>query len=201
MQRSLARIFAAGVSALALVGGLALTAPASASHSDRRGLGFTQVVVAPEVYELIAGAGITPEPIAPGIAFPYLDTLATRYPITGYSIANLRIKHAGGVNLSADGSDISLENFWIDLGRLRVSGEVSGSVVGDVGRVDLFKMRLTDRVRYGLVKLKLTGTAAGALNATFGVDAFARGDTFGYATPRPFASIDRATSALRSALR
>jgi hypothetical protein len=33
------------------------------------------------------------------------------------------------------------------------------------------------------VRLTLTTTAAGALNATFGVSAFAENATFGYATP------------------
>lgn len=59
--------------------------------------------------------------------------------------------------------------------------------VGNVGRVDLFKIKLPDRGGLGLVRLTLTSTAAGALNATFGVDAFAENGTFGYATPRPFA--------------
>jgi hypothetical protein len=194
MHRKLFRTLTAALTGVALAaGGVATAGPATASGSDQRGLGYTQVVVAPEVYDLVAGAGITPAPIAPGIAFPYLDTLGTRYAITGFNLANLRIKHAGGVDLSAPGANISLENFWIDLGRLRVSGEVSGTI-GEVGRVDLFKIRLSDRLQYGLVKLKLTNTAAGALNATFGVEAFSGGDTFGYATPRPFASFNSRTA-------
>ncbi|QIG43993.1 hypothetical protein G5V58_15515 [Nocardioides anomalus] len=53
--------------------------------------------------------------------------------------------------------------------------------------MDLFKIRYADRPGLGLVRLTLTDTAAGALDATFGVSAFAQDATFGYATPRPFA--------------
>jgi hypothetical protein len=38
----------------------------------------------------------------------------------------------------------------------------------------------------GLLSLRLTGTAAGALDETFGVSAFAAGDTFGYRHPAGF---------------
>ena len=161
------------------------TAPANAHNKARSGTGFTRVVVAPPVYALVAGAGITPAPLAGARAFPYKDTLAADFPITGYRLANLRIKHSGGLSLTAGAATISLRNFYIDLARGRVSGLVSGTV-GDVGRVDLFKIRATDRPGLGLVRLTLTETAAGALNATFGVSAFAENATFGYATPRPF---------------
>ncbi|WP_370615603.1 hypothetical protein [Mumia sp. Pv 4-285] len=172
---------------VALVAGLGLvaagTAPAEA-HA-RHKTGYTQVVVAPDVYALVAGAGITPAPIEGAKAAPYKDTLAAKFPITGYSLGKLRIKHSGGISLTAGAATISLKNFFIDLGRLRVSGEVSGSI-GDVGRADLFKIGLSDRRDLGVVRLRLTDTAAGALNATFGVEAFSAGDTFGYATPKPF---------------
>ncbi len=189
MRRTLTAIALVVGTALALVG--TAVAPASA-HGAPSGAtrswssGYTQVVVDPDVYALIGSAGITPAPIGGAKAFAFRDTLATQFPITGYSLSSLRIKHSGGVSLSAGSATISLSSFYIDLGRGRVSGEVAGSV-GDVGRVDLFKIRLTDRPSLGLVKLTLTGTAAGALNSTFGVDAFSAGDTFGYATPKPFA--------------
>ena len=148
--------------------------------------GYTQVVVDPAVYALVAGAGITPAPIGGASAAPYADTLAARFPITGFSLFGLRIKHSGGISLTAGAATISLSSFYIDLARQRVSGKVAGSI-GNVGRVDLFKIRSSARPDLGLVRLTLTDTAAGALNATFGVQAFAGGDTFGYETPRPFA--------------
>lgn len=176
---------------LAVVLGVSMTAalgsPAqAASAKSTKTKGYTQVVVAPPVYELIAGAGITPAPVQGAKAGAYKDTIAATFPITGYSLRGLRIKHSGGLNLSAGAATITVSDFNIDLARLRVSGNVNGTV-GNVGRVDLFKVRFSDRRDLGLVKLTLTKTAADALNATFGVNAFAENATFGYATPRPFA--------------
>ena len=160
--------------------------PASAgttSRSGSHGAGYTQVVVAPAVYQLIASAGITPTPVAPATAFPYRGTLAARFPITGVA-APATITHAGGLTLAAGGATITLTDFNIELARLTVSGNVSGSI-GDVGRADLFTLGLSNRPWLGLLSLRLTATAAGALNATFGVSAFSAGDTFGYATVVP----------------
>ncbi|WP_262849560.1 hypothetical protein [Mumia quercus] len=184
-KRAFIRILAAFAAVVGLVAtGVGSPAQAQAQEQKRR-VGYTQVVVAPAVYDLIGSAGITPAAVGGAKAFAYKGTLAARFPITGYSVGKLRIKHSGGISLSAGSANITLRRFNIDLGRLRVSGKVTGSAVGNAGRVDLFKIRLTDRPGLGLVKLQLTGTAAGALNATFGVNAFSAGDTFGYATPRP----------------
>lgn len=187
------RILAVCVAALATIG-LVAASTGSADASSRRQVGYTQVVVAPAVYQLISGAGIAPAAIAPGTAAPFKGTLAARFPITGYSLSNVRIKHAGGISLTAGTSSISLSEFYIDLGRLKVSANVSGSVVGSVGRADLFTIGFSNRYDLGLVRLRLTDTAAGALNATFGVQAFKAGDTFGYATPRPFSSLSGAAN-------
>ncbi len=158
---------------------------ATAGSADRRGsLGYTQVVVAPDVYALIASAGIAPAPVEGAKAFPFKGTLAARFPITGFRVAGLQIRHSGGISLSKDAASIVLKNFNIDLGRQRVSAEVSVAS-GSVGRVDVFKLRSSDRPDLGLVKLTLTSTAASALNATFGATAFAEDATFGYASPRP----------------
>ena len=165
--------------------GLVAAGTGSAEAKTRKQVGYTQVVVAPAVYDLVTGAGISPAPLDGAKAYPYRGTLAANFPITGYTLRNIRIKHSGGISLTAGAATIELRNFYIDLGRGRVSGEVNGTV-GNVGRVDLFKIRSTDRPDLGLVKLTLTDTAAGALNATFGVSAFAENATFGYATPRPF---------------
>jgi hypothetical protein len=165
--------------------GLVAAGTGTAQATTRKQVGYTQVVVAPAVYDLVTGAGISPAPLDGAKAYPYKNTLAANFPITGYTLRNLRIKHSGGISLTAGDATISLRRFNIDLGRLKVSGKVAGSI-GNVGRVDLFKIRRTDRPELGLVKLTLTATAAGALNSTFGVKAFSAGDTFGYASPRPF---------------
>lgn len=172
------------VLALGMATALGAPAQAASKHTGKK-VGYTQVVVAPPVYDLIAGAGITPAPTAGAKAFAYKGTLAARFPITGYRLKGLQIRHSGGLSLTAGASTITVSDFTIDLSRLRVSGKVTGTI-GDVGRVDLFKIRRSDRRDLGAVRLTLTDTAAGALNATFGVDAFAENATFGYATPRPF---------------
>lgn len=184
------KLFTILVAALATVGLTVLPATsanaASAHRHTSHRVGYTQVVVAPAVYDLVTKAGIVPAPVDGAKASAYKGTLAAQFPITGYQFRNVRITHSGGISLTAGSATIALRNFYIDLGRGKVSAEVNGSI-GNVGRVDLFTIGFSNRYDLGLVKLKLTSTAAGALNTTFGVDAFAAGATFGYATPRPFA--------------
>lgn len=187
MKRALAAALVALMTVTGLVATTAAPAAAHGKHHPRAHtqVGFTQVTVAPPVYALVASAGITPAPLAGATAFPTKGTLAARFPITGYRLKQLQIRHSGGLSLTAGAATIALSDFTIDLRRQRVSGVVVGSI-GDVGRVDLFKIRTSDRRDLGALRLTLTDTAAGALNATFGVDAFAEDATFGYATPRPF---------------
>lgn len=183
MRRTMTTVLVTLMTMAGLVAATGTPADAAARHG-RYQIGYTQVVVAPPVYDLIAGAGITPAPLDGAKAAPYKGTLAAKFPITGYRLSILRIKHSGGISLTAGTATIELRNFNIDLLRGYVSAEVKGTI-GDVGRVDLFRIAGSDRPDLGLVRLKLTDTAAGALNTTFGVSAFATGGTFGYATPRP----------------
>jgi len=169
-----------------LTAGVASPAQAKAKSPSKARVGYTQVVVAPKVYQLVDGAGITIAPIKGAKAKPFKKTVAARFPITGYQLDGVRIRHSGGLKLSAGAKQISVRAFNIDLARLRVSGKVNGTI-GNAGRVDLFKIRASNRPGYGLVRLTLTKTGADALNATFGVKAFAENATFGYASPKPFA--------------
>jgi hypothetical protein len=143
MKRALVAIVAGLLAATGLV--TTTTAPASAhgSHHHAR-VGYTQVAVAPAVFDLITSAGITPAPTGGAKAFAYKGTLAARFLITGYRLSGLQIRHSGGISLTAGAATISLADFNIDLARLRVSGVVEGTV-GNVGRVDLFKIRVSDR--------------------------------------------------------
>ncbi len=184
MRLKLLGILTAVMTCTALVTSLGAPAHAeTASRSSSRTFGYTQVTVAPPVYQLIASAGITPTPVAPATAFPYRGTLAARFPITGVA-APATVTHVGGLTLTAGASTITLTDFNIELARLTVSGNVSGSI-GNVGRADLFTLGLSNRPSLGLLSLRLTATSAGALNATFGVSAFSAGETFGYATVVP----------------
>jgi hypothetical protein len=116
--------------------GLVAAGTGTAEAKTRKQVGYTQVVVAPAVYDLVTGAGISPAPLDGAKAYPYKGTLAANFPITGYALRNIRIKHSGGISLTAGAATIELRNFYIDLGRGRVSGEVNGTV-GNVGRMSL----------------------------------------------------------------
>jgi len=177
------RVLLAVVIGFALVGAGTSTANAADSKGSSS-KGSTRVVVAPEVYSLIAGAGIKPAAIEPATARPAGSTLAATFPISKVKLSKLQIKHDGGIKLSAGSAKISLRNFTIDVNKLRVYGRVSGSV-GTVPTAQLFTIERSDRTQYGQLKLVLTSTAAGALNKTFGVTAFSKGATFGYATVKP----------------
>jgi hypothetical protein len=184
MRLKLLGFLTAVMTCTALVASVGSPADAhTASRSSSRTFGYTQVTVAPAVYQLVASAGITPTPVAPATAFPFRGTLAARFPITGVA-APATVTHAGGLTLTAGDATITLADFDIELARLTVSGEVSGSP-GDVGRADLFTLGVSNRPSLGLLSLRLTPTSAGALNATFGVSAFTAGQTFGYATVVP----------------
>ncbi|MDO9377491.1 MAG: hypothetical protein Q7T56_01480 [Nocardioidaceae bacterium] len=170
-------------SALAVGGLVAGAGSSSAADAGTSRLGSTTVVISPKVYRLVAGAGITPATTGQAAARPTRGTLAVDFPIRGFKSSNLRTTHKGGIRLTAPGRSISISKLAVDLGRARVSGRVSGSEVGKVGRVDLFTISRATSDTYGPARLKLTRAAAGALNATFGVEAFAGGDVFAYATP------------------
>jgi hypothetical protein len=178
------RVLLAVVIGFALVGAGTSTAHAADSTKSSSSKGSTRVVVAPEVYSLIAGAGIEPAAIKPATARPAGSTLAATFPISKIKLSKLQVRHEGGIRLSAGSARISLRDFTIDVNKLRVYGKVSGSA-GSVARAQLFTLERSDRTQYGPLKLVLTATSAGALNKTFGVTAFSKGATFGYATVKP----------------
>ncbi len=177
------RVLVAAIASLALVAAGTSTAQASDSRGSSS-KGYTQVIVAPEVYKLISDAGIAPAAIKPATAKPTRGTVAARFPISSVNLSKLRIKHKGGIKLSVGRAKISLRNFTIELNKLRISGAVSGSAV-NADRAPLFTIERSDRPQFGSLKLVLTKTSASALNATFGVSAFSQGATFGYARTKP----------------
>jgi len=181
MTRRILRPIALLLAAFALLSVSALPADAATTTRPGRQLGYTQVTVAPDTLAALTSLGVTPGVVEPG-RLASADPLSVQLPITGYRVSNLRIAHAGGVTLSAGATTVTLTDFNIDLARLRVSGNVAG-----IGRVDLFKIRFSDRFDLGAVKLVLTADAAGALNQAFGTDALTEDFLFGYATPKPFA--------------
>jgi hypothetical protein len=157
-------------------------APASADELD--GKGSTAVVIAPQVYEFLAGAGVEIDPLGSATAAPFMDTVRAKFPITAIRDGGSRIDHSGGLRFSVDGASISTKRFRITLDDGAVSGRVRGSEVGSVGRAPLFTIAATDNPELGAVRLLVTDAAAGAINATFGT-ALTEGDLFAYATPKP----------------
>jgi hypothetical protein len=119
-------------------------------------------------------------PAADGsIAFPiaYGD-LRTR-DLVGFVV------HDGGISLSAGATRLELTRFVIDTRRGILTAKP-----GKGKRIDLLKLDLSnaqvsvdgDRITVGNVPASLTATAASALNATFGVSAFAEDLLLGVAT-------------------
>jgi hypothetical protein len=164
--------------------GLAGVAVTPAFAADDHGQGKTLVAIAPDVYDLLVGAGIAVKPTGDASAAPFMDTVRAKFPITNISDGGDRIDHSGGLRFSTDDVSISTKKFRITLDDGAVSGKVRGSEVGSVGRAPLFTIAATDDPELGAVRLLLTDAAAGAINATFGT-ALEEGDLFGYATPKP----------------
>lgn len=173
MTRSLVRAFTgiAVVAALALTG---LAAPASAQQADK---GNTRVAVAPRVAKIVTNAGIEVNTFGGAKAFGYEGTLAVRFPISGTAGGGDRIKHVGGIRLSAGHASIKLSRFRINLDEGMVSARVNGDA-----RAKVFKIAKSNRPMLGKVRLVFNKTSAGALNATFGVHVFKAGNNFGFAT-------------------
>lgn len=137
----------------------------------------TRVAVRPAVVDLLASAHIMAGPVGDATAFPFRGTVAFRFPVTGTNNAGDVVRHSGGVRLSSGHDEIALRRFRIDLGTSKVSAQVNRA-----GRVTVFTLGSHPNPDLGDVRLKLTGPAARALNSTFGVKAFAKGATFGFAS-------------------
>jgi hypothetical protein len=186
MHYPISRLALSGAAALTAVTLTVPTASATSTYDGHaRNYGHTRVVVAKPVTKLLTGAGIKVAPTGAATARPYRHTVAASFPIRKIRDHKMVFLHRGGLRFSGGGASITTARFTVSLPKLRVTGRVSGSKLGQVGRVVLFTLHKTDRPRLGDAKLELTGTAAKAFNATFGVKAFSKGDTFGYATVSP----------------
>lgn len=166
----------AGLAVAAGVLATGLVAPASASTSAAAAEPRTRVAVAPAVVDLLTSAHIAASPVGHAKAFAFRGTVALRFPVTGTNDAGDVVRHSGGVRLASDDASIALRRFRIDLGEGTVS-----AMVNRAGRVDVFTLGMHGN-RLGDVRLKLTKAAADALNTTFGVKAFGKGATLGFAS-------------------
>lgn len=175
MQRTLARLAILMLTSLGLVAG-GLAATGAAAHHGSQGKGLTRVAIAPAVVELVTSAGIDVSPVGAAHVKMFRGTVALKFPISDIVGNGTRIKHTGGVKLSTHDSKVVLKRFRVNTSRGIVSANYNNSA-----RVDVFRLANSSN-DLGKVKLRLTRTAAKALNQAFAPGAFSGGDTFGYAT-------------------
>lgn len=170
---------------LAAAASLALIAAPGAS-AEKLGGGSTTLALNKGVAKALQSNGVKVAPIAPataggkGIAFPITGgDLSTGKKVSGH------IDHSGGLKLSAGGTNVSLTDFRVVVGK-------KSRLVAKVGKgkltvlsLDLSKAKITkkgeDTVVSGVGAL-LSKAAAGALNAAFKTDLFAKGLVLGKVT-------------------
>jgi PEP-CTERM motif len=178
-----------------VVAGLALLAPFAATSVQAVPIvgGVTQVKLIPAIATAIIGAGVTPS--ATGTGSLDLSTLTFSFPITGGDLSagvipGSTIQHNGsGIKFTAGTISIDIGNFLIDTTSLSISGSVDsvnpvqGSALSLLG-VPLFALAIGTDPAFPF-SVSLTGAAAGALNATFGVTLFTSGLQIGNALTSP----------------
>ena len=149
--------------------------------------GATTLRIAPETAKALSDLGVSVGVLAParatksGPAFPIAGGRVHAGTLAG------RIRHAGGLRFRAGKTVVRATRFTI---RVTKHPDLTAKVGG--GRIrllalDLRKARVVtrgNRVTVGRVGATLTGPAAKALNAAFGVTAFTPGLQIGTATVR-----------------
>lgn len=177
MKRILTAVAATAVAALAL-------APAASADVDLTG-GATTLKLDRKAAAALKGLGVSVAPTGRARA----GRAGVRFPITGGRIdpatAAGAIRHAGGLRFSAGGKSLTLRSPRVAVGRkILLSARVRGT------RVHLLQLSGARVSRSGFntnvrrLRARLTGKAAKALNATFGVHAFRKGLRLGTARVR-----------------
>jgi hypothetical protein len=203
-MRTFQRLATAVTAAALLTLSVAAAAPAATAHQAAghattvRG-GHTTVTTAPGIAAALIGHHIIPGAIRPGterIRHTKSGVVVKfRFPVTGGQVSlnplGGRIRHSGGI-LFADpknGKKIAVSNFTISLTHRVLTGIVNGN---PHARVPLFHLGLAHAVlkvhghwvtASGIV-LRLTKTAAKALDDTFGTTLFKPGLVIGTASTK-----------------
>lgn len=148
--------------------------------------GATTLALDPGTAAALSGLGVTPSVIPPATAGPK----GLAFPVTGGDLATGellgKIRHSGGIALTAGTTRVELENFVIDL------GENASTLVAEVGgrdstvplALDLAAAKVGLSNRKAVVvnaKVALTPEAAAALNAAFRTSALRAGLILGTA--------------------
>ncbi|MFJ4692424.1 hypothetical protein [Streptomyces sp. NPDC088766] len=191
MLTRIALIGISSVTAAALTTGPALASPATVHVKS----GTTKVTVAPAVARALLSNGVAPlvtRPGKPGLAVVGKQpTLTAAYPVTGGTLTTDplagTVKHQGGLKFVNvfNGRSLEVKDFTIDLTKGNLTAKVAGSATRvpvfnldtSTASVDVSKHRLDARK----VTLRLTSTAASALNNTLRTKVFATGLVVGTA--------------------
>lgn len=194
-MRMFKRVAAVVVVAGLFIGPAAGAASASAhapAGTQQVGLtgGDTSVTTAPGIAAALLGHGIVPIATRPGTQRAQAGSggVAVRFtfPVTGgwLNLAQLRgtIWHQGGILFlaPATGKKIEVSDFIISVHQGVLTAEVNGNPQARVPLLRLSLARATVQsgqhyVRISGIVLTLTGTAASALDATFGTTLFTPG--------------------------
>ncbi len=168
------------IPAVAAAGVLLAAAPAADAAVSLSG-GTTRLTLDKGTAAALGSLGVKVAPTGPATA----QGRHVRFPISGGSIDPASgagtIRHRGGLRLSAGGKRIVLKNYTVRVGR-RIT--LSARVGGDrVTVLDLTGRPRVSRSGFGTnvsgLTARLNRTAARALNAAFGVDAFRKGIPLG----------------------
>jgi hypothetical protein len=183
---ALAGAFAAALLALALSAPPAQSAERSAATPVTGG--YTLLKLDAGTAAVLSDAGVDIEATGPAIGPAGSTTFA--FPIAGGKVNKKqlsgRIVHSGGLAITAENTTLVVKRFVIDLDRGVLTAKVAGADV----RIPLLRLgAVTGGVQAppGLLFLKdvnvrLTATAAQALNQTFDTDLFEAGLPIGKAT-------------------
>ncbi|MCW2953775.1 MAG: hypothetical protein JWQ48_2945 [Conexibacter sp.] len=171
--------------AVALLGLLAIAAPAGAANAVKLSGGTTTLKLDSGTAKALKKLGVKIAPVKP--ATSAAGGLA--FPISGGSIdpqtAVGTITHKGGFTLSAGKTKLTLKNPTLATGKKPTLSVQLGKAKLVIGTLGLGKARVT-RAGFATnvagVKVSLTPGAAKALNAAFGVTAFKGGLVLGTAS-------------------
>jgi hypothetical protein len=153
-----------GRAAVRAVAGLSLALGAATAHASFIG-GTTSVTLNQGFVNTVTGAGLSLAPLGTAT----VTGLVARFPITGQSPTQLFHEGSGLRLANAGGTFLDLQNFVIDLSSFVLTGRVStnpasGNPSGLVGTgVPLFD------INSQTLDLRLTATAAGAIETIFGL--------------------------------
>jgi hypothetical protein len=157
------------------------------TQTELRATGATALALDPGALAALTSLGVTPGVIGPAT----LSGATAAFPITGgtaeLDLTAGTVGHAGGLSLTAGATTVRLESFAIALGAAPQLLATVNDSAAKVPVADLDLSGVTPQIAGRTITLpgvgvKLTATAAGALNAAFGTTGVPAGLLLGRAT-------------------